>query len=197
MKKIILFTFLPLLSACSLFSPIKATNNKDYSLDPKPRIASATHTSNQTLLVSTTKTSPILTSKQMIYLRQPHNIEYFSTHRWAAPPAQMLAQSIATALQNSHHFRAVESAPFTGVTDLRLDTHLLVLQQEFYTQPSRIRMQLEASLVNTQTSTIIASRRFDLAVVAPQDNPYGGVMAANAAAAIIMQELVAFIGKYR
>lgn len=194
MKNLSLIVFLPLLSACSLFSPVKPPCHTEYSLDPKPYISAAAHTRPQTLLVSITQASPLLTGKQMLYLRQPHHIEYYSTHRWAAPPAQMLTQSIAMALQNSHHFRAVETAPFTGITDLRLDTHLLLLQQEFYVRPSRVHMQLEATLVNTPTNTIIASRRFDASVAAPLDNPDGGVFAANAAAAMIVKDLVRFVG---
>jgi ABC-type uncharacterized transport system auxiliary subunit len=55
---------------------------------------------------------------------------------------------IVSALESSGTFRAVILAPTAAAGDLRLDTEILRLQQDFASQPSRVRFTLRAYLVD-------------------------------------------------
>jgi cholesterol transport system auxiliary component len=59
-------------------------------------------------------------------------------------------------------------APTASSADLRLDTEILRLQQDFASQPSRVRFTLRAYLVDQTTRRVLAWRVFDEAVAADQ-----------------------------
>ena len=75
---------------------------------------------------------------------------------------------------------------------MRLDTEILGLQHEFLSAPSRVRFTLRASLVESVTRRVIASREFEAAVPAASEDPYGGVVAANRAVQTVLENLAAF-----
>jgi len=93
----------------------------------------------------------------------------------------MLAPAIAQAIEHSRAFRAVLRAPSAVPVDLRLDTELVRLQQNFSAHPSRLEMTLRVQLIGTNPARALASAQFDEVEDAPSDDPYGGVTAANRA----------------
>jgi len=125
-------------------------------------------------------------------VRQAHQLEYFSHNEWIDPPARMLSPLILTATRNSGAFRAVVHAPSSANGDLRLDTEVLQIQQEFFGEPSQVRFALRADLVEEGSRRIIASREFVVVEAAPAATPYGGVLAANRAVHSVLESLAAF-----
>ncbi len=109
-----------------------------------------------------------------------------------APPAQMILPLLLSALRAQGYFYAVVSPPFSGITNLRLDTQLVKMQQEFLLPTSCVRMVIQAQLINNTTNRIVASRRFETVVSAPENNPYSGVRSANKAAAVLSQKIARF-----
>ena len=83
-------------------------------------------------------------------------------------------------------------APIAAAGDLRLDTELLRLQQDFATQPSHVHFTLRAHLVDNATRRVLAWRVFDASVAAATDDPYGGVVAANRAVQTVLEQLAGF-----
>ena len=77
--------------------------------------------------------------------------------------------------------------------DLRLDTDIIRLQQDFRTQPSQVRFTLRATLVDDKTRRVLTWREFDSSVAALRDDPYGGVIAANMAVQHVLQALSTFL----
>ncbi len=144
------------------------------------------------LAVSPPRAQPGFDTDRMVYVQRPYEIEYFADNRWAEPPARMLAPLLAQALERSGAFRAVVQAPSAVAADLRLDTELVRLQQDFSTRPSRIELTLRAQLVDLRHGRSLATREFDVTEPAPHDDPYGGVVAANQAVARMLGQLVAF-----
>ena len=100
-----------------------------------------------TLLVSAPSASAGFDTTQIVYLRRAHEIESFAVNRWVDTPAQMLAPMMVRALQASGAFRAVLRAPTLAAAELRLDTELIRLQQDFSSTPSRVRLTLRAVVV--------------------------------------------------
>lgn len=145
-----------------------------------------------TLVVTPPRAAAGFSSQRIIYVRQEHQLEYFSYSEWIDTPARMLSPLILTAAQNSGAFRAVVHAPSSASGDLRLDTEVLQLQQEFFGEPSQVRFALRADLVEEGSRRIVASREFSALAPAPTATPYGGVAAANQAVHSVLESLAAF-----
>jgi len=145
-----------------------------------------------TLIVNPTQAASGYDSQRIIYVREAHKLEYFAHSEWIDTPARMLAPLIVAAVENSGSFRAVVLTPSAATGDLRLDTEVMRLQHEFSSQPSRVRFTLRAYLVDNKTRRVLAWREFDTAVPATSEDPYGGVVAANRAVQIVLEDLSAF-----
>lgn len=129
---------------------------------------------------------------QMAYVARRYELDYFATHRWVDTPPRMLAPLIVHALERTRAFAAVVT-PSSGVTgDVRLDTELVRLQQDFVTRPSRAELALRAQLTDVRTRRVVATQVFEDAEPAATDDPAGGVAAANAALQRVLGRLVAF-----
>ncbi|MCX7194290.1 MAG: ABC-type transport auxiliary lipoprotein family protein [Proteobacteria bacterium] len=157
-----------------------------YLLDAKPAIAHAK--SSQVLAVSMPVARAGFDTPQMAFQRLPLELEYFATHRWADTPARMLKPLLVQALEPE--FKAVVQAP--GSADLRLDTELIRLQQNFTTNPSRIQLTLRAQLTEIKGNRVIAVKLFDESENALNEDAYGGVIAANLALQRILTQISEF-----
>jgi cholesterol transport system auxiliary component len=153
-------------------------------------------TTHLTLLVSNPVASPGYQSAAMIYMVTPYELKSFADNRWVASPAQMLLPILVQAVRKTGYFAAVVSPPFAGITNYHLDTQVLKLQQEFLLPNSVVRLSVQASLVSNYTSRVVASRLFEITVPTQTNNPYGGVLAANQAAAVITHRIAEFCKQY-
>lgn len=181
-----------IISACT-FAPVKPEAMTTYTLDSlKIKAAASAPINHPTIIVSDVSTDPAYKKTDMLYSEAPHQLKPFTRNRWIAPPAQMLTPLVAESLRSKGYFTGVITPPFIGKTDLRLDTQLLSFQQEFVHPFSLFKMSMEAVLTDNTTRKIIASRHFDVVIPAPQNNPYGGVIAANKATAAILQQIAEF-----
>ena len=145
-----------------------------------------------TLLVNPPQAAAGHDSRHIVYLREPQRLEAYALSQWVDTPARMLAPLIVAALAPSPHFRAIVSLPGAVAGDLRLDTEILRLQQQFGTGPSQVRFSLRARLVDARTLRLVAVHDFDRTVVADTDDARGGVHAASRAVRQVLGELAAF-----
>ena len=120
------------------------------------------------------------------------DLSTLARNEWVDTPARMLAPLLVAAIAESGAFRAVARVPSTATGALRLDTEVLVLQQEFLAKPSRVRFALRAELVADASREVIASRVFEAEVAASAEAPYAGVVAANLAVRDVLERLAAF-----
>ncbi|HRD88795.1 MAG TPA: ABC-type transport auxiliary lipoprotein family protein [Accumulibacter sp.] len=144
------------------------------------------------LIVNPPRAAAGFDSQRILYVREPHQLEYFAHSEWVDTPARMLAPLIVFAAENSGTFRSVMLAPTAAAGDLRLDTEIVRLQQEFASQPSRVHFTLRAHLVDNTTRRVLAWRVFDESVAAATEDPYGGVVAANRAVQTVLEQLAGF-----
>lgn len=195
------------LCACSALSPSTAPPPAFYSLNGAQGTPDAVNGSNAaattppvsqrtsgqpTLIVNPPRAAAGFDSQRIIYLREAHKLEYFANSEWVDPPARMLGTLLVASLQNTGAFRAVVLAPGTAVGEMRLETDLIRLQQEFQTRPSRVHFTLRATLLDEKTRRVLAWREFDATVPSPSDDPYGGVLAANLAVQSVLKDLAVF-----
>ena len=88
----------------------------------------------------------------------------------------------------SRHRASASAVP----ADLRLNTELIHLQQNFMTRPSHVDLALRAQLIDVRSKRVIASRLFDETENAPSDDAYGGVTAANSALQRVLEQIAEF-----
>ena len=182
------------LGACSVLRPTATAPPAFYSLDDAgtPSASAAAPASALSLVVSPPRAAAGFDSQRIIYQREPHKLEYFANSEWIDPPARMLGPMLVNAVERSGAFRAVVPSPGSASGDLRLDTEIVRLQQEFQTQPSHVRFTLRAYLVEDKTRRVLAWKEFDAELAATSDDPYGGVVAVNKAVQTLLAELAAF-----
>jgi len=187
---------LPLVAAlaagCTALPAPKVEDPVLHVLDAKPAIARAQAARDLVLEVSVPRAAPGFDTAALLYVQKPFVLDAFATHRWADAPARMIAPPLTRALEQTGHFRAVVPAPAGVPADLRLDTELVRLQQNFATRPSRVELSLRFRLLDLRGRRVVASRVVDVDVDAPSDDPDGGVIAANAALASALTQAAAF-----
>lgn len=188
MNRLITIALASLLTACTALPAPKVEDTHNYLLDAKPLPETNIKKSERTILVGAMLSRPGFDTPRMAYLEKPLELEYFATHRWTDTPARMITPLIAQSLESG--FKNVVRNP--QLSDLRLDTELIRLQQDFTGKPVKIRLTLQAKLVSLRDKRVIASRLFDESEATESDTPYGGVVAANRALARLLSGLDEF-----
>ena len=188
-----------LLCGCSILTPSNVSPPRLYSFDsPTPAATSPRPVTANikirpiTVVVGIPRAAPGFESRQMAYIRQAHQLEYFKQSEWIAAPATMLSPIIANALESSGQFKAVVQAPTSILAQFRVDVEVIRLQQEFFKLPSQVHFTLHAHVLDASTRQVIASHEFDAFVAATSEDPYGGVVATNTVIRNVTNELADF-----
>jgi len=181
-----------LLAGCGILQTSQVENHRLYLLDSSPSVKTDYPKRHAVLAVSMPRARPGFDTPRMAYLRQPHELEYFAVNQWADAPSRMLGPLLVQTLDQTGNFKAIVLNPSVVSADLRLDTELVRLQQDFGTKPSRVRFTLRAQLIDVAGKRVIAARVFDETVNALQDDAYGGVIAANRAVQGVLIQLAEF-----
>jgi cholesterol transport system auxiliary component len=169
-----------LIAACGGISPPHAAIRPDiYVLEYAQAVQAAQIKHELVLAVGVPRTLAGFDTSQMAYVQQPHELNYFAASRWADTPARMLGPLIAHALEQTESFLAVVQSSGMLPADLRLDTELVRLQQDFRTHPSRVQLTMRAQLIDVRSKRLLAVRQFDDFETAASDDAFGGVAAAN------------------
>lgn len=152
-------------------------------------------TARPTLLVNPTRAAPGFDSRHVVYTRAAHKLEYYAYSEWVDTPARMLSPLIVNSLAQSDGFSAVVPIAVMAAGDLRLDTEVIRLLQQFEGDQSRVRFTLQVTLVDVSSRRVVASRKFDEVVESMGGNAQGGVVAANQAVQNVLQQVVSFCGE--
>jgi cholesterol transport system auxiliary component len=192
------FTLLLLISACSL-GPTETSAPRTYFLNPEiswknphsygERIGSAV------LLITQPKAQAGFDTARMAYLLRPYEVNYYAVNQWADTPARLLHRIVVENLDKTGQWSAVLQGASSVRAQYRLDCDNLVLEQQFFSRPSRVRLALRAHIIDLKTSAILATQYFELFETAPSEDAYGGVQAANHASAKLLIELAAWLDK--
>jgi cholesterol transport system auxiliary component len=180
------------LAGCALLASPGAAPPTLFALTPPsasapPRDAAAT----RTIDVAPPGARPGFDGPRMAYVTRPYELQFFARHQWVDAPARMLAPLLADALERGGRFDAMPAGE-RAASALRLETEVVVLQQEFSARPSQLRFTLRARLLDLVQSHVLASATFEAVEAAPSDDPYGGVVAANRAVARVLDEVASW-----
>jgi len=144
------------------------------------------------LLVSLPTAAAGYRGADMIYIQTPHRLDRFARHRWADTPASMLQPWLTYAAESSGHFRSVVSPASRARADLRLDTTVLHLYQDFRSSPSAIELAVRVSLADISQARLLATEVITLRETAAA-TPYDGVTAANRALVRLLEAIQRFL----
>ena len=167
----------------------EAAHTYQLSLEGAQREVHAADGNSPVVQLSPPQAEPGFETPRMVYLKRPYELEYFAANQWADTPANMVAPLLAQSLSQSGIWRDVVLLPSLVSGDYRLDVYGFALQQEFFQQPSRVRVTARAQLVDLKLSMIVGMQRFEAIEPAPSENAYGGVVAANRAVAALLDEI--------
>jgi cholesterol transport system auxiliary component len=188
--------FLLALAACSI-GPSESRAPTTYLLDPqiafKTSPGNPNWSASATLLVSPPRPQAGFDTARMAYLRRPHEVSYYAFNQWADTPARMLMGLLAQAMERTDLWRAVVQTPSPVRADYRLDSDNLVLEQQFFSTPSRVRLALRVQLIDLKQQRVIDTRDFEVFEDAPSDEPYGGVIAANRTTAKLLEQVADWV----
>lgn len=145
------------------------------------------------LLVNVPRANAGFGTSRMAYSLREHEVNYFSQNQWADTPAQMLLPLLVQALESTKLWETVVQMPSTVRGDYQLDAEHLELLQEFLQQPSRVRLKLRMQLIGLRDHRPIGTREFSMLEEAPNEGPYGGVLAANRAVNKLLKQVTVWL----
>lgn len=152
--------------------------------------------SGKTLLVAPPKAAPGFDSNRIAFTRQPPKLDYYRDSVWSDAPARMLLPILVRAFETTGAFKAVVSPPAPGLANLRVDVDVIRLQQEFMTQPSRVRLMARIKMVDLKSGHVLGTQVFEAVEPAPSEDANGAARAANAAVQKVLEQMVRFALRY-
>ena len=186
-----------LMASCSALLSKQTLQTTYYSLErtqSKPQIKPSLKNNNTlpTLIINTPKAAAGFDTQRMMYTRAPHQLEYFARNEWIDTPAQLLRPLMISAIEKTGAFNAVLTKQSVIASDLRLESEVIKLVQDFNTRPSHVQFTLRVNMIDNATHRIIATQELNERVTTNTDNPTGGVLAANVAINLALDKLSIF-----
>jgi len=182
------------LGGCALLASPRAAPPSLFALTRPPESEPPHSVAARTIEVAPPAARPGFDGPRMAYVTRPYELQFFARHQWVDAPARMLAPLLADALERGGRFDAMQSGERVA-SPLRLETEVVVLQQEFSAHPSQLRFTLRARLLDVARGRELASETFEAVEAAASDDPYGGVVAANRAVARVLDEVAQWCGE--
>ena len=189
---VVIFLLVATLHGCTI-GPVEKDAPRTYLLNPeipaKNFSANPKRTDSLILLISQPKARAGFETPRMAYLLRPHEVSYYAFNQWADTPARMFAVLLTQTMERTGLWHAVVQAPSGVKADYRLDCDNLALEQQFFSQPSQVRVAMRALLIDNKRQNVIGTRTFEIFEAAPSEDAYSGVLAANRAAARLLDQL--------
>lgn len=178
---------------CVTVGPPEAQPIHTFVLSPAPIPNRSTAPCGDVLVVSTPTAHAGYDSARMMYSERESELHYFVFNRWADRPTTMLEPILVQAVESTGRFHAVVGIANGILPELRLDTRIVSLHQEFITDNSQVRVALRVQLVDLMDRRVLATALFEEVEFARTDDPYGGVTALNRALTRMMGRVADFV----
>lgn len=190
--KILLVAFFPLITSCSLLSPVKVTPKNQYILEiPQSNITNKKN-SHKTVFVASPDVRPVFNTQAMAYSFNPYQINYYAKNEWAETPGQLMQNVLIQGMTKSHGFKAVVTSPITGHVNYLLNTTILSFNQNFQHKDPYFELIMNAQLIDPNNNQLIRSHLYSYHIPMVYKSPYAGVYAANKAALDAVNDLIEF-----
>jgi len=184
------------IAACSMPGPQQVTPTHTYLLSAGEATGSPVTGGVKpclSLRVTTPASAPGFGTRRMAYTTQAPRLDYFAFNEWVDTPARMVAALMETGLESSGLLGAVMTGSSDIRTDLRLDSEIRSLQQDFGASGSTLSLEIKVRLIEVSGRSLLDARTFRYREPVDQDGPEAGASAANRAAARFLTDLTQFI----
>ena len=198
MKRCCLLLCVALLSSCAILPGGKpaVSRNVVYLLETRlPASEVEAKPGCHVVVVNPPENAPGHTGRQMLYQRNPNQIERFAFSRWAASPAVMIEPLLLDALRRSNRYDAVLASPAPVRADLRIENDNLWLIQRFDGEGSYIELRMSSQIYVPVARRLIASQDFSYREQTGDATPAGGVLAAERAVQRLLRDFREFVGE--
>ena len=140
----LLVLILPLMAGCTTLlskQPLQTTYYTLERAESKPQLEPALNTHNKlpTLIITMPKAAPGYDTRRMMYTRAPYQLEYFARSEWIDAPAEMLRPLMISVIEKTGAFNAVLEKQNQVASDIRLESEVIKLVQDFSTKPSHVQ----------------------------------------------------------
>lgn len=153
--------------------------------------------SQKTILISLPQAAAGFDNRNIIYTRNPQQLENYRDSLWVDTPARMLLPLIVHYLDASGKFGAVLAANYAPIAgEWRLDSEIIRLQQEFNDEQAQVRFTLRVQLLDLSQRNILATQVFEVIVPMAEANAEHGVLASQLAVENLLTQLSEFISSY-
>lgn len=178
-----------LLTSCSLLS--SSNPMQTYFLHvPMPSTAVIQPQFEHNLLVNLPQIAAGYNRTDMLYSRQPAQLAYYRHSQWLDTPSRMLHPLLVEYLEKQNLFSQVISANQAQLLgQWQLDSEILRLQQNFYTNPAEVEFKIRVQVIDTQRRYVVGGRLFHLHQAVSQNDAFGGVEATNQLMTQFLQQL--------
>ena len=185
-----------LISACGLPGNPKSTQKEVFILQAEQISSRPGNLASRpclSLRIRQPESAPGLDTARMAYRTDSNRIDYFAYNEWVASPARMMAALMEARLDESGMFGSIVSGSSDIRTDLRLDSHVLSLYQDFTGETSAALLSVKVNLIDVSGRTLMNSETFSYRVPATERNAESGAVATNQAAGRFLDDLTNFI----
>ena len=197
MIRLSVFVLATFLSACSILPGGKPESRTHiYLLETQMSVVSAGSDTRKRcgiVVVNPPELAPGHVGRQMLYQRNPNEIERFAYSRWAASPAVMLEPLMLESLRVGQHFDAVLTSPAPVRADMRIENDNLWLIQRFDGDRSFVELRMSVRAYAPATRQLLASRDFSYNEATTEGTPRSGVAAADRAVQHLLQDYSEFV----
>ncbi|MGH8274142.1 MAG: ABC-type transport auxiliary lipoprotein family protein [Gammaproteobacteria bacterium] len=209
MRKYVIMTISMLASAallggCGLLSRPKTPPVNQYQIAPKVAGGKASATCALVIQVRGVAASTPWATDNMLYTQTTHSLASYAYHQWAAEPSTMLTDAIVGALAARGLYRGVLGPASPGDSDLTLAVTLTRGPLQIFhgqtgtkdsgSAASQETLALAANLTEAESGKLIASKEFT-AEQSAAPNAYGGVLATNAIAGKLINQMLDWLGQ--
>ncbi len=127
-----------------------------YTLEAPP-VASVGKTLPYDVSVARFRTGFRLSQDRLVYMPADYHVDYYTYHRWAGYPADLLTQALITTLKRNKTFRSVSEIK-TGVNpDYVLRGEILNLEEVDSANSATARVSISLDVTDAKTHSIVWS----------------------------------------
>lgn len=184
-----------LLSACSnlLYPTREAKPLNRFDITLARTLEKKLNAAGPSLTVYPVQTNNRYNSERMAYSQRPYDFAYYAQNEWADAPGSLFLPLLIASMENSNQFSAVVSSGSPAITDLALDSELLALIHQIQENNSKVLLSLRVQLIDLRQRQVIASQTFNIEEPAPENTPYGAVIASNLAVNRLLPAIQEFV----
>ncbi len=128
----------------------------------------------------------------MFYSTHEYQISSYARNQWIASPNSMITKAIQEKLIQSCEYAHVVNADFLTLSNFRLNSQLIELQQNIHNDSSEVVLIILEQLVDNRTNQVVKSKTF-LVKVPAQPNQQGYVIGVNTAINKFLDELLVWL----